>query len=604
VPLTAAVLTLTSLPFRSVIPANGLDASWVVALSLAHVQGLHHGTDLTFTYGPLGVLATPSEAYLRGAVLGILYAAVTAGALYAALCAAVRRWLPTSGAVAVVAAFSITAVAVPVPELGAMALMVVAVGLLQPSALGQPLAKWIPPALGALAALQLCVKFSVGIFFIVVTAVIVLARPGRRLTAPLASGSFVTALVVLWARAGQRLGDLPEWIRVSLLISSGYSDAMAIQGIHGFDWLGWILLAAPAGLLAAWSTLRLVRDGRPYVPLVVLVGLTTWLFVKTGFVRLEHIHRDVTFVALAALILAVSWFDWQRFAALAVAGLCMCTLFVTVGVHASPSEIVRWHPNALKEVAHVARLAIDKDRRTASLERRRAGLLSAYGLDATVMAQVQGTVHADPWDVSAVWAGQFAWRPVPVFQTYSAYDRELDHANADALRSTDAPDTILRRSGDGIDDRLPIWESPEYQVAMTCNYDHVIAEGAWEVLHASSGDRCREPVLLEEQTLAPGETGHVPRPRSPTSLVVVRLDYPVSPLHALITTALKPLHLSSVLVDGAKYRFISGTAGQPHLLSVPGENVSVPNAGLDLRSIVFPNADGTVVARYYEIPIN
>jgi hypothetical protein len=126
------------------------------------------------------------------------------------------------------------------------------------------------------------------------------------------------------------------------------------------------------------------------------------------------------------------------------------------------------------------------------------------------------------------------------------------------------------------------------------------AEG-WQVLYASGSDRCREPVLLEEQTLARGQTGQVPRPRSPTSIVVVRFDYPVSLFHAFMTAALKPLNLSEVRVDGTEHRFLAAVASQPHLLSVPND-AFLPNAGLDIRSIAFPNSDGPVVARFYEIP--
>ena len=39
--------------------AVGLDESWVVALSMAHDQGLIHGKDIIWTYGPLAYLSLP-----------------------------------------------------------------------------------------------------------------------------------------------------------------------------------------------------------------------------------------------------------------------------------------------------------------------------------------------------------------------------------------------------------------------------------------------------------------------------------------------------------------------------------------------------------------
>jgi hypothetical protein len=602
--VTAAVLTIVSLPFDSITAHEGVDQSWKVAISLAHVQGLRFGRDLFFTYGPLGYLSNPSEAYYPGVVLGLVYCTVTIGILYGALCTALRRWMPMPAAIAITAIFSLPAASINTPELGAIAATVFGVGLLHPSKVDEPLAPWIPIVLGSLAALELCVKFSVGTFFILVTAALVLARPGRRRTIPLAALSFVTALVVLWVLSGQRLGDLVPWLRSSSRIAAGYSDAMAIPGVDDIHWLGWALLAVPAALLVAWAATRLLRDGRKYVPVVAFTGLVFWFFTKQGFVRLDP-HRDVTFVALAALIATVGWWSWERVLALAVAGFCLCTVLIgQLPWRSKVYKLAVQHIEAPKEVWQVARLLTDSDKRRATEARDREKILNAYYVDAPVLDRVRGTVHVDPWDVAAVWAAGLEWHPTPVFQTYFGFDSGVDHSNAEALRGDHAPDTILRIPGKAIDRRVPIWESPEYQVAMTCNYDYVVTAGPWEVLYASKRDRCGEPVLLDEQTLAQGQTGVVPRPQSPTSLVAVRFDYPVSRLHALITTALKPLDLSAVRVDRNDNRFIAAVAGQPHLVHVPVDNGTVPNAGLDIRSIEFPNADGPVVARYYEIPVS
>jgi hypothetical protein len=334
----------------------------------------------------------------------------------------------------------------------------------------------------------------------------------------------------------------------------------------------------------------------------VLVGLATWLFTKHGFVR-DYAFRDITFVALAAMILTIEWSSWQRRLALPIAGFCLCTLLVTADPLTDKLDgIVDQHADAPAAVWQVARLVTDDAAdRAATLERHKSAVLSAYGLDPAVLDRVQGDVHLDPWDVSIVWAGNFRWRPVPVFQTYAAYGVELDHMNAEALRGDDRPSTVLR-SGASIDRRVAIWESPEYQLAMTCNYDHAATAGIWQELYARPRDRCAQPVLLEEQTLRRGQAGKVPRPHSPTSLVAVRFDYPVSSFHAFMTTALRPLNLSEVRIDDTEYRFIAAVASQPHLLSVPTD-AALPNAGLDIRSIEFPNADGPVVAHFYEIPI-
>ena len=40
----------------------GLDPGWVLGLNMAHAQGLAHGKDIVWTYGPLGYLAYPDPS--------------------------------------------------------------------------------------------------------------------------------------------------------------------------------------------------------------------------------------------------------------------------------------------------------------------------------------------------------------------------------------------------------------------------------------------------------------------------------------------------------------------------------------------------------------
>src|ERR1700736_2639148 len=76
-------LILAGFILRSHAAQTGLDPSWGVALNLFHVQGVIHGSDVGFTYGPLAYLILPMAmgtnleqgiAFQFG--LWILYAAI------------------------------------------------------------------------------------------------------------------------------------------------------------------------------------------------------------------------------------------------------------------------------------------------------------------------------------------------------------------------------------------------------------------------------------------------------------------------------------------------------------------------------------------------
>jgi hypothetical protein len=86
--------------------------------------------------------------------------------------------------------------------------------------------------------------------------------------------------------------------------------------------------------------------------------------------------------------------------------------------------------------------------------------------------------------------------------------------------------------------------------------------------------------------------------------VVATFDYPTSTAQRLFTAFLKPTFDPLVRVDGVTYDFVVGTASDVHLLHVPSTigKRRVPNAGLDLRRISFPNAPGPVRVRFFALP--
>ena len=61
--------------------------------------------------------------------------------------------------------------------------------------------------------------------------------------------------------------------------------------------------------------------------------------------------------------------------------------------------------------------------------------------------------------------------------------------------------------------------------------------------------------------------------------------------------------LPSVGVNGTASSFVTATASQFHLLYVPDRigGHQVTNAGLDIRTLSFPNTHRAVTVHYYEI---
>jgi hypothetical protein len=458
------------------------------------------------------------------------------------------------------------------------------------------LTPWIPAAFGAIAATQLLVKFSVGVFGIGVAAVVVTARPRRTANAAAALSGFLGVFAFWWMVLGEPLSSLWPWLRGSVDVATGYSPAMAVVGEPSTA-NGWIVLLATVVVIVFGGYVLASRQGLRAVPSLLLLAGTTWFVVKEGFVRLDSGHAATTFLALAVVSLAIPW--PRRWLAVGGAGAVLGLFgILVVGFTGSGALLA-----GTQELAGSLRAGVDSSYRSARLADARRELRASYAIPPQVVDALRGhRVHADPWDIAAVWVYGLRWEPLPVFQTYSAYTPFLDDHNRDRLAASPRL-AVLHHQDTSVDQRVPAWESPDAMVTTTCSYQVAASGRHWDAL-IPTADRCGRPRPLETITVQPGQTITAPAPHDASSVVVARFDVTEGALDRLAVVALKSPRLPRVVVNGRPARFVLGTAGDEHLISVPARiGRTVPaNAGLELRRIAFTGVDGPVTVRFAEIP--
>jgi len=603
----AGVLAVLCPPIAATTPAAGLDPSWRLGLSLVHLDGIHAGTGFVFTYGPLGFLGAPNIVWLPGAVLGLVYALVTAFVLYLLVLGNLRAWLPDLPAVALTVVFALLAASVAdAPELATTALLLWSLSLVQPDRVALRLPQWVPILLGAVATMQLLVKTSVGLVAVIAAVIVCAARPARLRNLVVLFVTGCGSLVLWWALAGQPLANLGDWVRHTAQEASGYSAAMATTG-DSYDRKFWVFLLVLVVAVAAMSWSVLPRTARS-LPFVALYAVGAWFFVKEGFVRLDGEHLSYAFLSLALLTTALP-FPRARMRAglLTVVGAIVLTLLAmgtSLGSIGSTVRDVALAPtDAIPEVARVARATVQPGYRQHVLDGSAATIRAATPVPSSVRDALHGrSVHAEPWDISTVWAYGLRWKPVPVFQSYDAYTPALDDLNAEAFGGRHGPDAVLR-SDVAIDGRVPAWESPSAMVRLTCDYDVVAHGGGWQALHRGV-PKCGPARVLARRTVDPGATLRVPEARVPGAIVVATFDVPTTPGQRLLTLLVKPTRPARVVLDGVGYTFVPGTDSQPHLLHVPRtvDGRRVTNGGWDVRKLAFPDASGPVTVTFSELP--
>jgi len=574
-PLVAVLLAFLTWREVNFTPVDSLDPSWQAALHMAAHFGLP-SDGLVFTYGPLGFLAQPVAHYSTTVLLSSLYVFGVGVAVCAALVGVLRRGIGLP--VAAVATFLLIAAArdLGVIDLVVVAVVVAAFGLLRGD---HPVRteEFLVAAGGVVAGAHLLVKFNTGVtVFLVgaVTAWVVGRRPWR--SEAMFLGAAAVSLIAGWLVTANGLDDLLPFFGRSAQVASGYSEAMAIEA----DGRGifYPVAGAVAALVVAlaWWASRGWATGRRVA--MALAG-ALWLFAafKLGFVR--HDRHDIAYFAEAMLVGAVL----AGSVAASVAGLrkafpavAFVGLVVAYAMSTGPDvvSVVNPGPELARAGGDLSRLA-SKESRERAIARGRANLRSRYyRLPPPILDALRGrTVHIRPWEAGIAWAyPEIRWRPVPVFQEYTAYTAELDELNAEFLRGPRAPERILAEEKT-VDIRNPDWESPATVVAILCHYRQLVADDRWQVLERIP-DRCGPHRTLAVVRAQVGDTVPVPAMSGRNALLVARitgLDH--SPLYRLRSTLWRTPETYVFLQGRRRNRLVPGTAPNGLIVRTPDDKL-------------------------------
>jgi hypothetical protein len=577
---------------------------------MAAHNGMHFGTRIVFTYGPLGFLAGQQLNYAATAFASFLFALILSTAIFATLLWSLRRALPLWWAIPL--AYVVGAVSLHadggVPEDIYAPVLVVCVAVLSRGD-GEPAPRWVWVVLGAVLSLFSLVKVSLGVGLIAVLAITVASLPRGRWQAAgwVAIGS-VSTFALTWFGTGNGFSNLMPFARSSAAIISGYGPAQSLDYPYGFLlpnrmftywWAAFVVMVI--GAFAFAHGYRMARRARIGIGLVTLV--VVWVLFKEGFVRHDSSH-DLIFFAAAPLLLAAFTLG-RRFWApqlVAIVALCVVTAVDAGGI---PALVTR--PDvAVRNFSSEAAILASPSRSAAVMDQTRRSLQNAYAIPSRMVAMMRGqTVDVSPWEQTVTWAyPAIRFDPLPVIQDYSAYTPSLDQLDASYLQSPDAPRFILRQPW-AVDGRNPAYEPPDTQLAIECYYRQVAVDTAlWQLLQRGA-DRCGPPRPLG--TVATGFDHWVAVPKAPLgTAVVARFHLSQGWFTDLEAVLFKPPNVLMDHNDGQQYwRFVTATAPDLHVLH-PASTLgySLPFAPVSVGRLRFIDGRaGDLTVSFYEIPL-
>ena len=423
-------LALTSLlafpePVSDVAP--GLDPSWSWFLCAFAFRNVF-GSEVVFTYGPLGFLLNPQLSW--GCVLCAFAANVVFAVLWFRL---LRRIYDASEGGRAAAWTLLFTTMIPVSMEWRWTLLAVLQAAM-PTLLSDRerpgrLREWA--LAGLLAAVVSLMKFSsltivVGSQLFCLGALAI--RYGRKAWRPAAAfcGAGALAFLSLSAMCFSSFGAWTAWVRGSLATASGYNLYMVAEKT-------WLELALPL-LVGGWFAATAGwRRCILFAPLLFLTAKYAWVRQSSG-------PMAYAAVLLAAACLVVGR---GRLRGVAVGGgaafalnVALVLPFALSGL-AGPSSLFGWRPTALMRTLALPRAV------RASMSRS-ASAMSPCRLPVTWRRRIaSGNVAFLPFDYGAAMSdGTLDVKPLPSLQLYSACHPYLDALNA-AFFERQIPDFVV-----------------------------------------------------------------------------------------------------------------------------------------------------------------
>jgi hypothetical protein len=288
---------------------------------------------------------------------------------------------------------------------------------------------------------------------------------------------YLLAFLILWLALGQQPGNISSFLESSWQVAAGYDSAMSTIGDRREVFLGAGLALLCASTLGSLS-IRRVFTVRQTCLLGVL-GFSLFLQWKHGFVRHDehavHYFTQILFTAflLPAFLPAYDWRAVPRVVALAYCiPLSLLGILHAAHLHRNPAGCLTLLAERVEDNVEVAWAP---RRYKKELQKKQEALKTQWPLP-----KIRAIVRDAPVDLISYEQGFLLingmnWRPRPVFQSYSAYNRYLIDANARFFREANAPPFVLLDLVP-IDERLVTLEDSGALIEILKHYEPVAAE--------------------------------------------------------------------------------------------------------------------------------
>ncbi len=554
-------------PLAPTFPKVNLDSGWGFALNVAVAKGFSFGRDIVFTFGPYAAAYTRQYYPQTDAMMLWSTAFLALAFANGLLCLGARDRFGRL----ILPALLLTLVTRDVLFLGIpVAFLVIACrsAMTPDQRLRLEPGHFVNVTLGILAVASSMISLVKGTFAVEAIAVLFIActlliLSGRRAIALSCLSLYVVGLPVLWMVAHQPLAALPAYFTSQVPVFGGYTDAMSVHGSSG------PLLSFTAGFFALMVVCARCLPPARMAGFALFGGIVLVLFLsfKAGFVRQDgHILISAGMFGLVALLLAVGFNGSAAILSITIGVLG----WAVIDSQATGAALTAL-PSRLESVALASSSALE-------MRLRSPELLDAEYADSLRFIDVQqplphlrGSTDIYSFGQSAVLSAGLDWSPRPVFQSYAAFNPQLEALNERFVAGSGAPRNVLFTI-EPIDTRLPSLEDAASWPIILARYRITDLRGNVAVLQRRDNNgswQSGAASTISSGTFVLGQPVTLP---TSEALVWAQLDVRPTLLGKLVSAAYKlpELHISYGFADGRQlsFRYIADM-GHVDFLAVP-----------------------------------
>jgi len=574
------LLWIWSFPDTLVGVQGGMEPSWVLGIHMAKIQNFVWGTDIIWTYGPLGYLLFPINIDNELWTQSVSYWIILHSLFFLLLNFFILKTkfpLRNTFIFGFFLIIFLNYTPIYLPLIGTLLGFFLYLQYYKKN--------YLLISLSFSTAFLMYTKFDlgVGVLSILLLSCIYLLIKKRWKESVFLLGVYFVFLVFIWIILENPLDLFQNYFSSSLEIASGYSTALTIDVVPG----AFILFAISAGLLILFWTIKYYKNDESNLKFLFISPVIVFFFFKIGFVRSDPPHILYSFLLFSGFFLILTFLDKNgtnkllRYSTYTFVILLILTgimvlnagqiyketqsLNISKSLQSSINMLTIFYlnshlPNFIQEVDF-----FNDENYSPLREKQKQKIKEIFPISQNTINLLKNqTVDIIPWDVAIPYAYELNYHPRPIFQSHSTYTPNLDNTNAKFFEKETSPQFVLYEKK-SIDGRFPTFEAPATLRSLICNYDSLVYEKPFLILEKSDRYSCGEEIVVSNQEAGFNQLISVPSPTQ--GYMFAKINVKQNLLGKLSSYLYKPPQVFIEINEQSTYRFIYPTAINGILLS-------------------------------------